>query len=82
MSLKEKLENISKESGSKMPDETKAKMKKQIEELKSTGITRNSLGVGGKMPEFELPNAEGEMVSSADLLKNGNLVLTFFRGVW
>ena len=82
MSLKEKLENISKESGSKMPDETKANMKKQIEELKSTGIVANSLGVGGKIPEFELPNADGKMVSSSDLLKDGNLVLTFFRGVW
>lgn len=82
MSLKEKLKNISKESGGKMPDEVKAKMKQQIKELKSTGIVENSLGVGGKMPEFELPNADGEMVSSADLLKSGNLVLTFFRGVW
>jgi hypothetical protein len=82
MSLKEKLENISKESGSKMPDEVKSKMKKQIEELKSTGIVENSVDVGGKMPEFELPNADGEMVSSSDLLKDGNLVLTFFRGVW
>lgn len=82
MSLKEKLENISKESGSKMPDEVKAKMKQQIEELKSTGIVDNSLGEGDKMPEFSLPNAEGKMVSSADLLKDGNLVLTFFRGVW
>lgn len=82
MSLKEKLENISKESGGKMPDEVKSKMKQQIEELKSTGIVANSLGVGGKMPEFELPNAEDEMISSADLLKQGNVVLTFFRGVW
>ena len=82
MSLKEKLESISKESGGKMPDETKAKMKRQIEELKSTGIVRNSVGVGSKIPEFSLPNSDGVMISSSDLLKNGNLVLTFFRGVW
>ncbi len=52
MSLKEKLENISKQSGGKMPDEVKAKMKQQIEELKSTGIVANSLGEGATIPEF------------------------------
>lgn len=82
MSLQEKLDNISKESGSQIPDEVQARMKQQIEELKSTGIVENSLGEGDQMPEFELPNSAGEMVSSKDLLKKGNLVLTFFRGVW
>ncbi len=82
MSLKEKLENISKQSGGKMPDEVKAKMKQQIEELKSTGIVANSLGEGATIPEFDLPNTNGEMVSSAGLLKKGNVVLTFFRGSW
>lgn len=82
MTLAEKLQNISKESGAQIPDEVKSRMKQQIEELQSTGIVENSLGKGDEMPEFALPNTEGETVSSADLLKAGNLVLSFFRGVW
>lgn len=34
------------------------------------------------MPEFLLPNAEGRLVDSADLLAAGPLVVTFFRGAW
>jgi len=38
--------------------------------------------VGAPIPEFTLPNARGEKVSSADLHSRGPLVMTFYRGVW
>ena len=82
MSLKETLEKISKESGGKMPDETKHKMARATQELKESGQAERALGVGDKMPAFDLPNTKGEMISSTDLLKNGDLVVTFYRGVW
>ncbi len=34
------------------------------------------------MPSFVLEDREGNSVSSADLLKRGPLVVTFFRGTW
>jgi peroxiredoxin len=34
------------------------------------------------MPSFVLPNAEGRLVFSDDLLRQGPLVLNFFRGTW
>jgi len=34
------------------------------------------------MPDFLLPSAEGRLVDSRDLLANGPLVVTFFRGGW
>jgi len=40
------------------------------------------LNVGDKAPLFSLPNAKGELVQLADLLAQGALVLTFYRGVW
>ncbi len=40
------------------------------------------LRVGDPMPDFVLPNAEGELVFSDDLLARGPLVLCFFRGGW
>ena len=33
-------------------------------------------------PEFNLPNAKGELVSLTDLLKEGSLIVTFYRGSW
>ncbi len=37
---------------------------------------------GDRMPGFLLPNAEGRLVESGELLAAGPLVVTFFRGGW
>ncbi len=82
MSLKEKLHEISERSGGKIPDDIRHKMARATQELKDSGQAERAVGVGDKMPAFNLPNTEGEMISSDDLLKNGDLVVTFYRGVW
>ena len=82
MLLKEKLEKISKESGGKIPDDVRHKMAQATQELKDSGLVEKALKVGDKMPAFNLPNTADAMISSTDLLKNGNLVVTFYRGVW
>ncbi len=82
MCLAEKLKKISEESGGKIPSETKHKMARATQELKDSGQAERALGVGDKMPAFSLPNTKGEIISSTDLLKNGDLVVTFYRGVW
>ncbi len=43
---------------------------------------KNALNVGDKMPSFKLSDANQKSVSSDDLLKEGNLVLVFYRGAW
>ena len=53
-----------------------------IADLKATGIGDRVLKVGNKAPDFALPNALGETVSSADLLAKGPLVVKFYRGSW
>ena len=45
-------------------------------------IAAHVLTPGAPMPDFLLPNAEGRLVSSSDLLKSGPLVVVFFRGDW
>jgi len=40
------------------------------------------LKAGDLMPDFVLPNARNELVFSGDLLKQGPLVVVFFRGDW
>ncbi|MDQ6787749.1 MAG: redoxin domain-containing protein [Acidobacteriota bacterium] len=82
MSLKQKLHEISERSGGKIPDEIRHKMARATQELKDSGQAERAIGVGDKMPSFALPNTKGETIKSDDLLKNGNLVVTFYRGVW
>jgi len=52
------------------------------EDLRRSGILDRVIKVGAPIPEFTLPNARGEKVSSADLHSRGPLVMTFYRGVW
>src|SRR4051812_19836193 len=40
------------------------------------------LEVGDPMPGFVLPDADGNLVFSGDLLRAGPLVVVFFRGDW
>ena len=53
-----------------------------IAEAKAFQQGGDALAVGQQVPAFELPNAEGNLVSSADLLAKGPLVVTFYRGSW
>jgi hypothetical protein len=87
MSLQEKLNDFKNnfESGNppfNVSPEVVATMHKATDELRSSGILGRVLKTGDKAPEFSLPNENGEMMHSKDLLEKGNLVLTFYRGVW
>lgn len=82
MSLQEKLHEISKQSGGKIPDDVQDKMRRATRELKDSGQAERALGVGDKMPQFSLPDSAGKMIDSGELLQKGPLVLTFFRGAW
>ena len=51
------------------------------ERLRSTACEL-VLRAGDPMPDFVLPNAEGKLVFSDDLLALGPVVISFFRGGW
>lgn len=57
-------------------------MHRATAELINSGAAQRALKAGDMMPAFTLDDAEGEPVSSADLLRQGPLVVTFYRGVW
>jgi peroxiredoxin len=52
------------------------------ERLIMEGIEKSALGVGDKIPSFHLPNVHGQLIEISDLLVNGPLILTFYRGSW
>ena len=57
-------------------------MTTEAERLARSGIVEQSLKKGDKAPPFSLPNVHRKMVSSADLLAKGPLVVSFYRGGW
>ena len=80
--LQEQLERI-KESGKKrIPEAALAVMVRALDELKRSGISEHTLRVGSRAPEFTLPDKDGQVVSSAELLRNGPLAVSFYRGKW
>jgi peroxiredoxin len=62
--------------------ETQAIHLRVIAELKQKRLAENVLAVGATAPAFELQDHDGTLVSSADLLDKGRLVICFFRGRW
>lgn len=65
-----------------VPAETQAIHAQAVAELKSHHLAANILPVGAKAPAFELPDHDGKMVSSTELLARAKLVLCFIRGRW
>ena len=53
-----------------------------IKELTNSDIYTTSLQVGDIAPTFILENQSGEAISSAELLKEGVIIVTWYRGAW
>jgi peroxiredoxin len=53
-----------------------------IAELNRTGFLQHALAEGEQFPDFVLPSAEGRLVSLANLLERGPIIISFFRGEW
>jgi len=65
-----------------VPAETQAVHARAIAELKQQRLAANILPVGSKIPDFQLSDHDGKMVSSSDSLARGQVVLCFIRGRW
>ena len=57
-------------------------MRRATAELTSLGLAERAKKVGDKAPAFTLKDAEGNALSSLELLKKGPLIVSFYRGVW
>jgi len=82
ITLKEQLNKKKTESFNDLPDDILKEMDKGNEALLDLGIEENALAVGQEIPEFLLANAKNEFISSEDLLRQGALVISFYRGYW
>ncbi|QDO94868.1 AhpC/TSA family protein [Formosa sediminum] len=53
-----------------------------IEKAKALEQGKLAIKVGEKAPSFNLPNAKGTVTNLEDLLAEGPVVVTFYRGSW
>jgi len=65
-----------------VPAEVQSIHSRVVKELKQSGIANRALQQGTKAQPFELPDHNGKLVKSSDLLINGPLVICLFRGRW
>lgn len=82
MGLNEQLADFSAKGLASMPEEVRATMQGALADLIASGLADQALGVGDTVPDFELSNQHGETVSLSDLLVDGPLVISFYRGGW
>ncbi len=65
-----------------VPADIQAVHARVVSDLIASGIVERALTVGAKAPAFELKDHNGKLISSADLLSKGRLVIFFLRGRW
>jgi len=82
MTLQDKLNEYKAQFESTLPPEAIAIMHRATDDLRHSGIMERVLKIADHAPEFALPNAQGQIVSAAQLLEKGPLVVSFYRGVW
>src|SRR5258708_14013294 len=81
MSLKDDLERIRSQRGT-YEERIRVAYEAVVAQLGRAETASLALKVGDPMPAFVLPNAEGRLVFSDELLAHGPLVVNFFRGDW
>jgi len=80
--LQDRLDRIKEGLFAQSAPEVRMTISRATEELSDSGIMDRLPVVGDLAPPFELPDTEGRMVRSAELLERGPLIVSFYRGVW
>ena len=82
MSLKDQLAEFRAAWHERVPAERQQMMLQHIQELRDGAISKTMLKVGDQAPDIVLPDAKGTTVDVGALLKQGPVILTFYRGGW
>ena len=82
MSLGQQLEELTAKLRALVPAERLATIDRAVANLQSSRLAEGALKSGDRAPGFELPDGDGMLWRSADLLRSGPLVVVFYRGRW
>lgn len=67
---------------SRLPEELLDDLTSPIAELIASRAAEKALKEGDQAPDFTLPDAHGQEVTLSHLLKQGPVIVTFYRGIW
>lgn len=82
MNLQNAINEKNTQMAAMMPPEVKHLLQQKAQELAAKHIETNAIQIGRQAPHFALPNAQGAPVSLQQLLTQGAVVLSFYRGAW
>ena len=82
LTQRQALENRKSNFNQRADEKTKETYKEGLDAVLNSGILDSALNVGDIAPDFTLKNALGEEVSLKDYLKEGPVVLSWYRGGW
>jgi cytochrome oxidase Cu insertion factor (SCO1/SenC/PrrC family) len=82
MELKKKLNAMKKGFEAQAPKAAVEIMHRATADLEKSGILETTVKVGDEAPHFSLKNADGREFTLKELLSEGPVVLSFYRGKW
>jgi len=80
--LSKQLEELTAKLRSLVPAERLVTIDQTVEQLTKSELSSRALSADDRAPEFELPDGDGMLWRSQDLLRGGPLVVIFYRGRW
>lgn len=81
MKLMESIEEFKEKLKETIPESFSQKINQFIDDLEHSEAGKG-LPIGGKAPDFTLPDASGAKIQLSEELKKGPVVLMFYRGNW
>lgn len=82
MGLQDRLDARNEANRDRLPAAATRAMEADVEAVRAAGTADRALALGARLPDFSLPDARGATVTRDELLADGPIVLTVFRGGW
>ncbi len=82
MTLRQQTQALTEQFIASQPDNIQRDIMDSFEQLIASDIAKNALQTGDNAIDFTLPNAIGEQRNLSQLLEQGPVVLSFYRGGW
>lgn len=82
MTLQEKLNSFKETFQQQVPAAVLETMHSATEELRNSGILEQVPKEGATAPDFQMDFPQGKRVHLKELIQQGPVVISFYRGVW
>jgi len=82
MSLADQTQELKQAFISSLASEVQNDIMTSFEKMLSTEISEKTLIIGKNAVDFNLPNALGQSIALSEQLKQGPVILSFYRGGW